>query len=527
MRHHRALIRTAALGLLLALTATLGLVGAPAAQAASAFTYRVWGAGTTTTDQARKLTVSVKLRGRSVARATAELQYLRPGTTTWVKEKTVKISKGKGTVKVRHSVMDRTYRFFIKGRGASASFRVRFVPAAFTIKGSGAGHGVGMSQYGASQLAGEGRSAGDILSTYYPGTDLGTANNNPRTIKVQVLGPPSDSRRTTTLALTTGGFTISDGSRTLATTRAGKPVSIGVKGTLVTARVTLANGTTRNLSAARLTFRWGSTATASVAGAHGSYHDGNLQVTVLQQRPNVVNELAMNTEYLYGIDEVPASWGRAALIAQVVAARTYVIRQAGAANLRWGEGRPNPACDCQVFDDTRSQNFTGWKKAGPAANKPWVDAVKATIHPVAVSAGRPSGSEVDVLWANPGELAETPYFASSANLPGVATGANGDVFAAAQLPYLPSVPDPYSARAARNPYLSWSRVVTQAQLKKALGVTAAIKQVGVVDRYPGGLVKSLAVTLADGATVTITRRAGAWQSALGAMSPWITSISGK
>lgn len=48
------------------------------------------------------------------------------------------------------------------------------VPVAH-IEGRGHGHGVGMSQWGAYTLAAQGASAADILSTFYPGTQLGSA----------------------------------------------------------------------------------------------------------------------------------------------------------------------------------------------------------------------------------------------------------------------------------------------------------------------------------------------------------------
>jgi len=47
-------------------------------------------------------------------------------------------------------------------------------PASFTLIGSGWGHGVGMSQYGALGQARAGRGAAEILSHYYPGASLST-----------------------------------------------------------------------------------------------------------------------------------------------------------------------------------------------------------------------------------------------------------------------------------------------------------------------------------------------------------------
>lgn len=484
------------------------------------------GDGTTTSATAIKLTVRFTNNGKAVKKATALLQY-RKGAS-WVTEKKVAIRSGKGSVKVKHAVGDRTYRFRVSGKATSASFTVHFVPAVFTLAGSGRGHGVGMSQYGAYQLARGGMSATKILEHYYTGAVVGTAVNNPRTIKVQVLGPPSDSRTTTKLSITTGGFTITNGDTTLATTASKKAIAIGVSGSRVTATVTLANGRVRTLSASRMQFRWSSAATVSVAGAHGTYRYGNLQVTVIGKRPNVVNELRMNTEYLYGIDEMPSSWGSAAgrgieaLKAQAIAARSYVITQA----LRWNPsaGGVDPSCDCQVFDDSRSQNFTGWRKAGGTGSADWRRAVDQTMPTGAVQVLRPSVTAA-------GEIAEAPYFASSGSYtaggtPYSGTVSNTDAWGTAPLSYLSHVDDTDSVRAPGNPYRSWTSNLTQARVAKLFGI-GPVRSLQVTERYPGGLVKALTATSAAGATRTISLTSEGWRTSLGLPGAWVSGITGR
>ena len=46
--------------------------------------------------------------------------------------------------------------------------------ADLSITGFGMGHGVGLCQYGAQELAGRGESWEDILSWYYPKADINT-----------------------------------------------------------------------------------------------------------------------------------------------------------------------------------------------------------------------------------------------------------------------------------------------------------------------------------------------------------------
>jgi SpoIID/LytB domain protein len=54
----------------------------------------------------------------------------------------------------------------------SLLFKVEDKGDSFVFKGSGWGHGIGMSQYGAQQMAKEGKSYKEILDFYYPGTKL-------------------------------------------------------------------------------------------------------------------------------------------------------------------------------------------------------------------------------------------------------------------------------------------------------------------------------------------------------------------
>lgn len=54
----------------------------------------------------------------------------------------------------------------------STRFKVSCEGGRFVFEGSGWGHGVGMCQYGAIEMARAGKSYTQILSTYYPGTEL-------------------------------------------------------------------------------------------------------------------------------------------------------------------------------------------------------------------------------------------------------------------------------------------------------------------------------------------------------------------
>ncbi len=60
------------------------------------------------------------------------------------------------------------------GRVKSLWFDVTKGPAGYTLKGHGSGHGAGLCQWGAKGLAEQGRTYTEILSHYYPGTELQT-----------------------------------------------------------------------------------------------------------------------------------------------------------------------------------------------------------------------------------------------------------------------------------------------------------------------------------------------------------------
>ncbi len=54
----------------------------------------------------------------------------------------------------------------------STLFETRTTPEGFVIVGSGHGHGVGMSQWGAEAMAQRGAGYREILAHFYPGTRL-------------------------------------------------------------------------------------------------------------------------------------------------------------------------------------------------------------------------------------------------------------------------------------------------------------------------------------------------------------------
>ena len=58
----------------------------------------------------------------------------------------------------------------------STLFEVQSEAGGFVLMGSGSGHGVGMCQWGARGMAEAGKSSGEILQKYFPGTEIRQQN---------------------------------------------------------------------------------------------------------------------------------------------------------------------------------------------------------------------------------------------------------------------------------------------------------------------------------------------------------------
>ena len=71
--------------------------------------------------------------------------------------------------------------------GAARAAEVVPVPAGYTITGSGFGHGVGMSQYGAQGMGLDGYNASQILTHYYQGTAVNAVALPATNIRVGIL----------------------------------------------------------------------------------------------------------------------------------------------------------------------------------------------------------------------------------------------------------------------------------------------------------------------------------------------------
>jgi SpoIID/LytB domain protein len=334
-----------------------------------------------------------------------------------------------------------------------------------TITGAGFGHGVGMSQYGARGQAEAGRSASQILRHYYSGTTV-TGYPDRMDLRVNVVHRGTLIRLDTTPLASGGGrIVLVPAGAPKVSVPPGGSVAVTPAGTRVSA-VVRSDGATRTITAPSLVVRWsggrgvsGPATTLDVASTTraGStavaksrrYRWGSLDIRPYGSRLEAVAVVDLHGEYLRGIAEVPSSWPVAALETQVVAARNYALA-AHAAGTRASCG------DCHLWDDTRSQVYSGWAKEAPRIGARWVAAVRATQ----VS----STKGLTVLYAG---KPITAYYSSSSG------GRTRDVSQVwgGSVPYLRSVADPWSVDASNNPsFASWSRSVPVSKVLRAFGL---------------------------------------------------------
>ena len=196
-------------------------------------------------------------------------------------------------------------------------------------------------------------------------------------------------------------------------------------------------------------------------------------------RPDLYTSISMRLadEYLLGIGEMSSTWNKAALVAQVVASRSY-----GLGKLNSGL-RGN--CGCHIYNNATDQVYVGYSKESDA----WRDAVNSAV----TSSNQPA-----VL--NYGGKAVTAYFASST---GGRTMSTMDAWGG-NISWSQSVDDNWSIN-ARNPNARWGVRMSQNSMATALGLSN-VQSIEVVERYSSGAAKTLIAKDANGGSVTLSGR---------------------
>jgi SpoIID/LytB domain protein len=462
-----------------------------ARQVASKTSAPVLSASSYFTSEGKRVSFTVKwlYQGKRVT-GSVRLQINEAGSATWKTVAKGRTAKGKATFTVAATasakyravgVSTSSHRGKIRLGAQYASSPVVAVAAravgglpknSFAISGSGWGHGVGMSQYGAQAMALAGKSAAEILTHYYTGTTVVPATVD-QVIKVQV----ATDRAAPVVGFAGGGGTVSIDGVSVATLGASDKLRLSAQAGAVVVGVVGDSGDTP-LGAGAVVALATDGSYMSVTGARGTYKRGILEVTSIAGQVNIVNRVALDGAYLYGLAEVPSSWAPAALQAQAIAARNYAV--INSAQLK-------ADCNCHLYDDTRSQVYTAWtKESEPTGGAAWKAAVDATAGQLIVGV---DGAPINA------------YYSSSS---GGRTENSEDVWSAA-LSYTRSVDDPWSLDpASGNPNIAWTAVVPAATVAQAFGLPA-VAQLRVAARTAGGNARVLEAVSSAGAVATIER----------------------
>ena len=309
--------------------------------------------------------------------------------------------------------------------GSATPVAAQTGPTSFTFHGSGWGHGVGMSQYGARGMASTGSTADQILTYYYSGAAVTTvAENTGHRAMVAPAGP---------------SFTFTADQALVVYRDNNVPVGMSGPGSVVTVTrsglgMLVSGAVTGGGGYIRIDF----VGPAKVVPPGHRYQYGTLTVSVDGTSNLLVrNENLTMSELLYGLGEMPSLWPTEGLKAQAIAARTFAQKRRAANG------------DLRSWMDI---SFIGYDKVLAGSFDRWKAAVDATVGRVVTY----NGGLIDALFsASSGGYTENSEY----------------VFISA-LPYLRAKPDPGDL-VAGNPWASWTRSFTAAELGAWFGVGTA------------------------------------------------------
>ena len=368
------------------------------------------------------------------------------------------------------------------------------VPKTFVFTGSGYGHGVGLSQYGAKGQALEGKSAIEILNYYFPNAQV-TPVEDTATISVNI------AHQVPALSLVIPATDIATITVDTAVATSLPPDS--VLNFAISGKVISGPGGSGKL----WVIKWSnleSIISVNVGKSKFLVNHGYIQLRAVSApgigfRIEATNLLRLHDEYLYGIAEVPSSWPTAALESQVIASRTYALMRMNSIK---------KACDCHVYNSKYDQAFVGYSKEGePRYGQFWKAAVDAT----AVDESHGLAITVD-------QLPVSVFFSSST---GGMTQRPVDVWGT-DIPHLVSVPDPWSIDPAVNRnYASWTKKVSQKVMAKAFGLADVI-QIIIGERTATNSVLIITGVSSDGISKTLP--VGTFKSAVKMPSSWFQLV---
>ena len=372
----------------------------------------------------------------------------------------------------------------------SISSAYAVVPKSFSFTGSGFGHGVGLSQYGAKGQALEGKSATEILKYYFPQADV-TPVVDTATISVNI------AHKVSALSIVipvTDSATVAIDTAVATSLPQNSPLNFAVSGRSITGPGGIGRTWTIrwNNPQSIVSVNYGKT---KFQVAHGYLRLKAVNAPGIGFRIEATNLLRLRDQYLYGIAEVPSSWPEAALQSQAIASRTYALMRMDSIK---------KACDCHVYNSMYDQAFVGYSKEGePRYGQFWKAAVDATL----VDESRGLAVTID-------QLPVSVFFSSSS---GGITQRAVDVWGT-DIPHLVNVPDPWSIDPAVNKnFALWKKKVSQKVMAKAFGLTDVI-DLKLGDRTATNSILTVTGVSSDGKSKTLP--VGTFKTAVKLPSSW-------
>lgn len=339
--------------------------------------------------------------------------------------------------------------------------------AAWTIKGGGFGHGVGMSAYGAYGMAKHGWSHRRILRHYYSHTRIRRVKRS-RDVKVLLGSGP--------------GNVYFSGAKRACGRKLSESRTYGAK--LNGNRVVLIRRNGKRLAGCKRKLRTEATGNVVFRGL-GRYRGGVVVVPSGGGGLNAINRVGINA-YVKGVipNESIPSWPMNALRAQAVASRTFAL----------SGGRDGKGFD--LYDDTRSQVY------GPVS----------TEYERTSRAASQTSSQIVTFKGDP---VLTVFSASS----GGHTENAENVFFGGPVPYLKGVNDPFDTV---SPYHRWTVTFSNSDMNSRLGgyVKGRLKKIKIT-RY--GVSKRVIWARLYGTGGQSKIRGDAFQSALGLLDRLVFS----
>ena len=379
-------------------------------------------------------------------------------------------------------------------------------PTSFSFRGSGYGHGVGMSQIGARAMALAGQTPISILQYYYSGVEIESLPDT-QTIRVNIghllksIKLSSASSNSTLNVFTTN-------EQAMAQILYKSSFTFSISGSQISLTSTTGKKSQVLTRSREFIVRWsGESATVSVTNSKGTlkYRYGQIQLKSVRTKDGkyfieATNSLRLHDEYLYGIGEVPSSWPAAALQAQVIASRTYALSKIGTIK---------SSCDCNLYDSISDQSFIGFaKESEPFYGKFWKEAVDATM-----------SSDSTGIAVTMNGLPITAYFSSSS---GGQTESAINAWGSDRL-FALSVPDSASVDIALNPrYAKWDRTVSQ-EIVAAAFLLPDIATLEIASRNSTGTVAMIRAVSSAGVEVLL--RGETFRSRTKIPSAWFELVS--